>query len=183
MQTFYADGKAISLADIKEGDAFRFGGAIYQATGPSEMLGGNILIPANRENADMPSGWELVSLMEPPNTACTICTKTNIKGLPEGRIYFTEKGYSQTYPWVQVARTAKTVTLHKVNVQADPEWKPEIIPGGFSGHCTNQSEQTWLFGGIDAEREITIRMTNRGWERRGAMFIENVAREFYDYNF
>ncbi|KRW94293.1 hypothetical protein [Paracoccus sp. MKU1] len=183
MTTILTNGKTIPLTDIKEGDTFRFGGTVYVSTGPTGMLGGNVVIPAKRENEAMPSGWELANLMEPPTATCTICTRTNIKGLPEGHTYFTEKGYSQAYPWVEVRRTDKTVTLHKVNVQADPMWKPKIAPGGFAGHCENQSEQTWLFGGIDAEREITIRMTKRGWERRGAMFIENVAREFYDYNF
>jgi len=32
---------------------------------------------------------------------------TNIKNLPADRTYFTEFGYSQQYPWVEVKRTAK----------------------------------------------------------------------------
>lgn len=109
-------------------------------------------------------------------------TKTNIKNLPEGK-YFTEVGYSQTYPWAEVKRTAKTVTLAKVNVERDPEWKPEIIPGGFAGHCTNQSDQTWNFAGINESHTVTIRKTKHGWSRKGVVFMEDVAREFYDYNF
>ena len=42
--------------------------------------------------------------------------KTNIKNLPEGHTYFTENGYSQSYPWVEIERTAKTVTLAKIEV-------------------------------------------------------------------
>ena len=71
-------------------------------------------------------------------------TDTNIKNLPEGRNYFTETGYSQSYPWVEVKRTKTTVTLAKVNVKRDPDWKPEILPGGFAGHCTNQHQQTCI---------------------------------------
>ena len=109
-------------------------------------------------------------------------TDTNIKNLPEGN-YFTEIGYSQSYPWIEVSRTAKSVTLAKVDVTKDPEWKPEILPGGFVGHCTNQSEQTWMFDKIDAKHTVTVRKTKLGWSNKGVRFIEGRAREFYDYNF
>lgn len=110
-------------------------------------------------------------------------TKTNIKNLPEGH-YFTECGYSQSYPWVAIRQTRTTITLQKVMVGPDPEWKPNILPGGFAGHCTNQHEQTWMFAGVDRTRHITIRKNKRGhWVHKGVIFAENVAREFYDYNF
>lgn len=116
-------------------------------------------------------------------TEAVPAVQTNIKNLPAGRRYWTEYGYSQSYPWVEIARTETTRTLIKVEVKADPEWKPEILPGGFCGHCTNQSEQTWLFDRDNADRKITIRKTKLGWSRCGVKFRENVAREFYDYNF
>lgn len=109
-------------------------------------------------------------------------TKTNIKNLPEGE-YFTEVGYSQSYPWVVISRTAKSVKLAKVIVKADPEFKPNIIPGGFAGHCDNQHEQTWLFDRIHTDFTKTIRMTKKGWAHKGVRFWEGVAREFYDWNF
>jgi hypothetical protein len=114
---------------------------------------------------------------------------TNIKNLPAGE-YFTEHGYSQSYPWVVIKRTAKTVTLAKVRVKRDPEWKPFITPGGFSGHCTNQSEQTWLFDGIEDDIRTVVRKVKSPyageetmWARKGTKFSENQAIEFYDYNF
>ena len=111
-------------------------------------------------------------------------TTTNIKNLPDGN-YFTEHGYSQSYPWAEVSRTAKTVTLAKVNVSPDPEWaaKKQFYPGGFCGHCPNQNEQTWLFAGIDTGHTMTIRLTKRGWASKGVRFDEGKAIEFYDYNF
>lgn len=109
---------------------------------------------------------------------------TNIKNLPEGRVYFTEYGYSQSYPWVEVKRTAKTVTLAKVDVKKDPEWKPEFYAGGFCAHCPNQSDQTWLFDSIDEGHTCIVWKSKDGeWRRAGVKFRENVAREFYDYNF
>jgi hypothetical protein len=110
-------------------------------------------------------------------------TDTNIKNLPEGE-YFTEVGYSQLYPWVATKRTAKTATLAKVVVKKDPDWKPDFIPGGFCAHCTNQSDQTWLFDRIEHTAVTTIRLNNRGqWAHKGVRFIPNRATEFYDYNF
>lgn len=110
-------------------------------------------------------------------------TATNIKDLPEGN-YFTEIGYSERYPWREVSRTAKTVTLQKVLVRHDPEWaaKREFIPGGFCGHVPNQSEQTWLYKGL-GQSTMRIFKTKRGWGRKGVRFVEGAAHEFYDYNF
>lgn len=116
---------------------------------------------------------------------------TNIKNLPlflesTPLNYFTEIGWSQSYPWVEVKRTAKSVTLMKVDVKGDPEWqaKKQFIPGGFCGHTPNQSEQTWLFDKFNKNKTTRIFMTKRGtWKRKGVKFVEGSAREFYDYNF
>ena len=110
-------------------------------------------------------------------------TSTNIKNLPTDRQYFTERGWSQSYPWVVVKRTAKTVTLAKVKTTRDPEFKPDFVAGGYAGYCTNQHEQTWLFDGFDENDTTVIRMTKKGWARKGTRYTEDVAREFYDYNF
>lgn len=110
-------------------------------------------------------------------------TSTNIKNLPEGT-YFTERGYSQSYPLAQIAATAKTRTLVRVKTAMDPDWKPEFYAGGFAAHCANQSDQTWLFDGIDPDHTMTIRLNKRGqWVRGGTRFTEDQARYFYDYNF
>lgn len=110
----------------------------------------------------------------------------NIKNAPEGR-YFTEYGYSQAYPWVVigVSPSGKTITLQRVDTKGDPDWKPQFYIGGFAGHCHNQSEQTWLYAGLE-ERTTTIRKNKRGeWRRKGVLFREEAAGPyyFYDYNF
>lgn len=110
-------------------------------------------------------------------------TRTNLKNLPEGPTYFTEIGYSQSYPWVEVSRTEKTVKLAKVLVGPDPDWKPKMHAGGFSAHCSNQNEQTWIYAGVDKEYTKIIRKTKMGWSHSGVKFRENEAVEFYDYNF
>lgn len=109
-------------------------------------------------------------------------TDTNIKNLPEGT-YFTEIGYSQQYPWLVIRETPTTRELVKVVVDRDPEFTPNILPGGFCGHCDNQHLQTWLYKGIRPTETVTIRKTKHGWSRNGVRFIEGRAREFYDWNF
>lgn len=113
---------------------------------------------------------------------------TNLKNLPDGE-YMTETLYSDTVPYKVVGRTATTVTLQEVLVERDPEWKPEIIPGGFAGHCTNQSEQTWLYAGL-CDNTVKVRLvksryhgSDKLWGGKGREFIANGARSFHDYNF
>jgi hypothetical protein len=113
---------------------------------------------------------------------------TNIKGLPEGE-YLTETLYSDTSAWKVIGRTATTLTLQEVEVAQDPEWTPNIIPGGFAGHCTNQNEQTWLYAGL-SPNTCTVRLvkskyhgSDKLWGSKGRTFIANGARRKYDYNF
>jgi len=115
---------------------------------------------------------------------------TNIKNLPEGE-YLTETGYSQSYPWKVIATSpsGKTITLQKVEVATDPEWKPKFIAGGFTARCTNQNEQTHIFVGL-SDRLMTVRLkksrycgSDKLWGNKGTEFIANGAVEHYDYNF
>ena len=113
---------------------------------------------------------------------------TNIKGLPEGE-YLTETLYSDNTPWKVVGRTATTLKLKEVEVDRDPEWTPNIIPGGFAGHCTNQDQQTWVYAGL-SDHTITVRLvksrfnsSEKMWGSNGRSFIANGARRKYDYNF
>lgn len=117
--------------------------------------------------------------------------KTNIKNLPDGE-YLTERGYSQRYPWVVISKTAKTMTIAEVLVDPDPEWKEkmEFHAGGFCGHCANQSEQTWLYAGVNLERTRTVRLVksrfageDKCWGDKGTLFSDKYCTYFYDYNF
>jgi len=110
-------------------------------------------------------------------------TNTNIKNLPQNANYFTEHLYTDARVWVEVKRTATTVTLAEVVTKKDPDWKPDFHVGGFAAHCANQSQQTWLFDRINYDATRTVRMTKRGWAYKGTKFSEGKARRFYDYNF
>jgi len=110
-------------------------------------------------------------------------TITNIKNLPKGR-YVTECLYSDSHAWKVIKKTKRTMTVAAVEVERDPEWKPEIHAGGFAGHCSNQHQQTWLFSRVNRDLTTTIRLNKKGqWVHKGTRFIRGVAKEFYDYNF
>lgn len=104
----------------------------------------------------------------------------NIKGIPEGVEFLTRKGFSECYPFKVVRRTKSTLFVKPVKVKPDPDWHPEIIPGGFVGHCTNAGSQTWLYDGVEESAEATpirigAKTTFNNW-REGARYT-------YDYNF
>lgn len=117
--------------------------------------------------------------------------KTNIKGLPEGE-YMTQTMHSDAHPWKVVGHSpsGKTLTLQAVKTKPDPEWKPNILQGGFSGHCTNQDAQTWIYAGL-SDTTCTVRLrksryhgSDKLWASPSAgEFIANGAVERYDYNF
>ena len=82
------------------------------------------------------------------------------------------------------------MTVQLVEVEPNPEWKPNWIAGGFAGHCTNQSDQTWIYKNLSPITTI-IRLrksryhgSNKLWaSKQHGEFVDNGAVEFYDYNF
>ena len=92
--------------------------------------------------------------------------------------------YSDAEAYTIIKRTAKTITLQKDIATLDSNFKPEVIEGGFSGHCINQDEQTYTYERNPRGRIITARWS----DRYGAfMYLGKVVtagrHEFYDYNF
>ena len=88
------------------------------------------------------------------------------------------------------ACTIVKVTKSFVCVQRDKavlsgDWKPNIIPGGFAGHCVNQHEQQWTCT-PDPNGEIIKFAWSAKYQRYGqpgnARLIAG-RQEFYDYNF
>ena len=73
----------------------------------------------------------------------------------------------------------------------DPDWKPNIEPGGFAGHCTNNQDQKWIIetpsaedGEKYSERFTVDRKTGNLKSKGSKRFdIYEGARPHYDYNF
>ena len=92
-------------------------------------------------------------------------------------------GYSDVHPHEIVeVNTAKTITIRSMKYDRDPNWKPEIIPGGFAGHCVNQSSQKWNITSDPAGSIQKIRLSSKGWGR-GKFHVEAEPNYYYDYNF
>jgi len=93
---------------------------------------------------------------------------------------------------IEVSKSGKQVVMQKDKATLDPNFKPDIVPGGFSGHCVNQNDQTYTY---EADPEgSTIKFTVRKWRGRyvwtvagttpdGRMQLGEGRNEFYDYNF
>ena len=83
-----------------------------------------------------------------------------------------------------IKRTAKSITIQEDEATLDPNFKPEIIPGGFIGHCVNQNEQTYSYKANPKGRKITARWSDKyGAFMYCGKAIFNGRHQFYDYNF
>ena len=84
--------------------------------------------------------------------------------------------------------TAKFVLVKRDKYKLQKDWKPDIIPGGFAGHCTNNYSQRYDFtrdenGSID---KYGIRKDGRWYacgQRYGATRLTEGWAAFYDYNY
>lgn len=97
-----------------------------------------------------------------------------------------------------IKKTATTIILQEDKATPDPSFKPEFIPGGFAGHCTNQSDQTYTYehDPNGAIVKISLRRwaddngnERRKWKKTGVRTFEAGGnayagrRKFHDYNF
>jgi hypothetical protein len=70
------------------------------------------------------------------------------------------------------------------DIAALDDWKPEIVPGGFAGHCVNNADQRYTYQSISAgslhranlRKDGRYRTTNHERVIRG-------RHQFHDYNF
>ncbi len=72
----------------------------------------------------------------------------------------------------EVTKLLTPTTFEMVNLIpiAHPDWKPEIIPGGFAGHCVNQHDQKWTY-----EKGNEVKVVNR----RTARFRGNIYHKIW----
>jgi hypothetical protein len=95
-------------------------------------------------------------------------------------------GYSDISPF-EIVRVIsdKTIEVRRMNYTRDPNWKPEIIPGGFCGHCVNQNEQTYTYESVPDAPVFRIRDSKNGWKcADGNKFVlSDAPTRFYDHNF
>lgn len=119
--------------------------------------------------------------------------------------YFTNIVGSDMYPYETVETVSeKTVKVRSMRCSLNPEWKPDIIVGGFVGHCVNQNSQQWIYHSDPDATVLQLRrkkhpikrkvfnnetmkfdtVVKYEWTHKGRRFVEseNPVR-FHDFNF
>jgi len=96
-------------------------------------------------------------------------------------------GHSDIEPF-EIVRVhgPKRIEIRRMEYKQDPTWQPNIVPGGFCGHCTNQSEQRWIITANPENPTHMIRLHRDGVWRdigRSRFTLSDHPRRFYDYNF
>jgi hypothetical protein len=86
---------------------------------------------------------------------------------------------------VRVSASGATAWLQADTATLDPPgWKPELAPGGFAGHCTNQHEQRYTYQANPSAPLIraSLRITGQ-WRTTDRERVVPGRHKFYDYNF
>ena len=95
-------------------------------------------------------------------------------------------GYSDVSPF-EVVRvvSAKCVEIREMSAKLAEGEKPEIIPGGFAGHCVNQRELKYDITSDPEAPVIRARMHKDGrwYSKFGKHAPSDKPIYFYDYNF
>lgn len=100
--------------------------------------------------------------------------------------YFNRRGYSDVHPYKLVRMVSrKTAEIRRMEAELDPDWRPEMVAGGFSAHCINNHTQRSLYEESD-DQPIRVRLHKDGWWRdaNGCRYEPcQVPQRFHDYNF
>jgi hypothetical protein len=100
--------------------------------------------------------------------------------------YANQIGYSDVTPFEVVrAVSDKCLEVREMDAELAPGERPEIIPGGFAGHCTNQRSLRYDITSNPENRIVRIRLGKQGWKSAdGRKFgLSDKPVYFYDYNF
>jgi hypothetical protein len=84
---------------------------------------------------------------------------------------------------IKISPSGKTIWMREDTATLD-DWKPEIIPGGFAGHCVNNNEQTYKYS-PDPDGPVhraSLRKDGRYRTTNGERVIPG-RHHFHDYNF
>lgn len=84
---------------------------------------------------------------------------------------------------INVSASGKTIWIQEDRATLN-DWKPEMVPGGFAAHCTNNTSQRYAY-----ERNPEGRIHRASRRNDGAFRTTNLERvipgrhQFHDYNF
>lgn len=94
---------------------------------------------------------------------------------------------TDAYSYTVLGFNKRFVTIQKDYQEIDiKNWKPEIIPGGFCGHCTNNYSQKWIVESNPNGVIDKFSVSGDGFVRSIGSRRNNIilgAFPFRDYNF
>lgn len=93
---------------------------------------------------------------------------------------------SKAYTIKSVSKSGRQFIMTEDEATLDPNFKPQWVPGGFAGHCTNQEEQSYTYETRPNGYEVKVSLRKDGkWRVSGEKNIAylGVRRKFHDYNF
>lgn len=86
-------------------------------------------------------------------------------------------------------KSDKKIVIREMSAKISPDFKPEIIPGGFAGHCVNNADQKWdITSNPDGAIKTLTKRKNGSWDVEGSKtgqgmhFTFGKAVKFHDYN-
>jgi hypothetical protein len=95
--------------------------------------------------------------------------------------------YRDRHAGTVIKVTPKRIFIQLDKAELDKSWKPEIVPGGFSGHCINNDTQVYNYSpnpdGPVYQASLCIDGRIRTSVRTGRMLVINGRHQHYDYNF
>lgn len=93
--------------------------------------------------------------------------------------------WSDRYAGTVIKVTESMVVVRRDTAILDPNFKPDIIPGGFAGYCINQNEQTYSYRPNPDGEIYKFRWSNKfqSYGRPRHRMLIKGRHEFYDYNF
>lgn len=96
--------------------------------------------------------------------------------------------YTDIEPCTVIKRTACSITVRYDKAELNGTWKPEVVLGGFVGHCVNNHDQ--VYGGWDIEEDLDGMTETFRWSTKYQRWYNNAGEQlkpewlkFYDYNF
>jgi hypothetical protein len=95
--------------------------------------------------------------------------------------------YTDVEPFEVVeTRTERKKMIRPMKATLKPDWKPDMIPGGFAAHTVNNYSQEYDYESLPNEETFAIRQRKNGkwFDKYGNRYnISDKPRRFYDYNF
>ena len=96
-------------------------------------------------------------------------------------------GYTDIYPY-EIVKHVSDKCFEVRAMGATMLSRPNILPGGFAGHCTNNTEREQVYSFAsqpDAEvRRVRLHKNGQWRDSHGNRYLPgNAPRKFHDYNF